>query len=159
RRPAPGQGLSGVAGWPRARAHSGFRRCCGRQGGAAATTGATAPGATAVSAQRGGTGGTSCFSSELPGAAALVEYCGLSQAHGLLVLPLCTLALKETGEVDGIDQERRKTAVPGHVGDNTAGEGEEQPWAFDQQDRLQQLLRCALDPEQRAIDELDQKDR
>src|SRR5581483_1407034 len=74
---------------------------------------------------------------------------------GLLRCPGLLLALhEEGGEVDRIEQERRKAALAREVGDEAAQEREQQRRAVDQQKRLQRLLGHGGDFEQPGIGQL-----
>ena len=64
----------------------------------------------------------------------------------------------ERQEVDLIEVQRRIAAVAGHVADDAAQVGEDQPRALDHQERVQLLRRHVLDQEQPGIVELEDED-
>src|SRR5690606_372899 len=61
---------------------------------------------------------------------------------------------KHLGKVDRVDHQRREAAIAGGVGDDLAGEGEEQARALDEEDRQHMFLRKAGDAEDAAIGKL-----
>ncbi len=68
---------------------------------------------------------------------------------------LCQALAIKTGEIDRIDIKRRKTAVADGLGDDLAGEREEQPRAFDHHHRLNVALRDVQYPEDAGIVQLE----
>src|SRR5262249_3092858 len=61
-------------------------------------------------------------------------------------LNLCHFLPVEADEIYRIKQQWWKTAIADSGGDDFTREWEQQPWAFDQHDRIQALLRNITDP-------------
>ena len=65
----------------------------------------------------------------------------------------------ERDEIDRVEQQRRETAIAAGIGDDLAGEGEEQARALDQHDRVDRLLGDVDQAEDAGIDQLDGEKR
>src|SRR4029077_14871676 len=84
------------------------------------------------------------------------------RSDGRALLALCRRHLGgalpiEAGEIDGIDEERRKAALAHRVRDDLSTEGEELARAFDHDHRMHGLLGDIGQAENAAVDELESK--
>ena len=84
----------------------------------------------------------------------------LRNAAGFLFLERAlVLAPEQLGEVDGIDQERRETAVAGRAGNDGAREREQKPRRLDEHQQRHQLGGRILHRHDAGVGKLDHEDR